>query len=853
MKQLYILLSGFCILLLSYFFLADNQARLVPEEIKPQPTSPGYSTKNSEHEGDELAKKTGWYESIHITNNGINWRQMDLNYRLNYQSTGERSDSGKPKGDWIEKGAKNQAGRIVYAIYDKELNTMKVASAGGIIWSTDLDSIQWKATNDHFRIDGIIALSEFVTNGKKRLVVASSYGRVFYSDDSSKTWTEATGLPNLNASGTIRKMVTCADSSLLVFGKEWDSDAQKEIYNLYYSNNGATSFTSIKKFNPVFYGPFENLDLHSIANDDSVAFFYFRDSIAEISGKTGLFNYTKPANPLLWGEVMLTGCRVGDSLKLYANVREFIYSSDGKANNWTHRGILKEKAFTSNSMSYSLTDTATVLFGGIELFTTRNGGSTWKKVNDWTSYYDNPEDSLHADIPFIGRFEKKDKSEFHLIGTDGGLYVSYDQLKSVKNISLTDHLTAQYYSILTNKQNEDLIYAGSQDQGFQRTTDDTLKKPLSFDQIVSGDFGHLSSSDSGKSIWMSNPEFIGYFANAKTDTSFAATWDFTDSFIVSHWLPPIIADPVHPNKAYFISAYKKGDPDKKSIIVDLEFKAGKIEWATRTHNFNIDQKKEEYLSALGISPINDTTWYAITNKGNFYYSFDRGYKWNRSSFFAGPGPEEMYGSCIYASKSNENDVYVSGSGYVNAPVYYSWNKGRDWRSISDSLPSTLVYKVTGNENDSILFAATEVGPFAYTKTDNRWFSLSDGSNPDQVYWDVEYLPRKRLARFVTYGRGIWDYELKEKPKDTTDVVEHHAEKNSLFLFPNPCNHQIMISGVDNENTTYRVYSIRGELVLSGIYNSAPINTRGLKPGNYLFILYSDGDSPQMERFIKLGE
>ena len=182
---------------------------------------------------------------------------------------------------------------------------------------------------------------------------------------------------------------------------------------------------------------------------------------------------------------MLTGGRIGDSLRLIANVRELIYISNGNLTSWTERGKLTEKAFSSNSMSYSSIDTASIFYGGVELFTTRNGGKLWNKQNDWKGYYKNHKDSLHADIPFIGRFEKKDKSEIHLIGTDGGLYVSYDQLKTVSNISLKDHFTAQYYSLYTEKTKEEIIYVGSQDQGFQRTKNDTFKRPLSFQQTAS--------------------------------------------------------------------------------------------------------------------------------------------------------------------------------------------------------------------------------------------------------------------------------------------------------------------------------------------------------------------------------
>jgi len=407
------------------------------------------------------------------------------------------------------------------------------------------------------------------------------------------------------------------------------------------------------------------------------------------------------------------------------------------------------------------------------------------------------------------------------------------------------------YSILTEKTKEQNIYLGSQDQGFQKAINDTFRKPLNFTQTASGDFGHLNSTDSGKSIWCSNPNFIGFFNNINTDTAFSHTWNFKDSFDVSLWLPPVIS--FDSTKAYVIGIYKKGDPDKKSNIIELELKNNKIEWSIGTFNFNIDRRKEEYLSALSISPLNDSLWYAMTNKGNFYYSFDQGNRWNRSSFFNGPGPQEMYGSSIYASKANVNEVYAVGSGYSNAPIFYSKNKGRDWKSISDSLPSTLVYKIDGNEMDSLLFAATELGPFVFSKKEGYWKPLLGANNekgPDQIYWNIEYLYKSRIARFATFGRGVWDFEL-EPIKDTTiSVSEIKTPENKIDVYPNPCLDYLMLTGTYS-NMRYEIYGINGKLVQNGVSIENKIIISDLIAGSYIIKIIGVDKDVNVARFIKL--
>ena len=75
----------------------------------------------------------------------------------------------------------------------------------------------------------------------------------------------------------------------------------------------------------------------------------------------------------------------------------------------------------------------------------------------------------------------------------------------------------------------------------------------------------------------------------------------------------------------------------------------------------------------------------------------------------------------------------------------------------------MVYELACIPDESIIFAATEVGPYAYSQQQGEWVDISDDSAPEQVYWSVEYIHEIRTARFGTYGRGIWDYTFDYNP------------------------------------------------------------------------------------------
>ena len=165
------------------------------------------------------------------------------------------------------------------------------------------------------------------------------------------------------------------------------------------------------------------------------------------------------------------------------------------------------------------------------------------------------------------------------------------------------------------------------------------------------------------------------------------------------------------------------------------------------------------VSAMGFSPIDPSYRYVLTENGKFYYSDDNGDNWIMTSSFTGPTSHYFYGSTIWASPQELGKVYIGGSGYSNSPVYVSYDHGQTFESMDEGLPNTLVYQLAGTPDDIILFAATEIGPYAYSENENQWFFLSGVSAPDQTYWSVDYIPEINTARFGTYGRGIWDFVL----------------------------------------------------------------------------------------------
>ena len=137
--------------------------------------------------------------------------------------------------------------------------------------------------------------------------------------------------------------------------------------------------------------------------------------------------------------------------------------------------------------------------------------------------------------------------------------------------------------------------------------------------------------------------------------------------------------------------------------------------------------------------------------------------------FTGPGAHYFYGSTIWASQNELGKVIIGGSGYSNNPVFISYNHGQSFQNFSDGLPNTMVFEIDGTLTDQVLFAATELGPYAYVDGEDEWINIMGFSAPDQTYWSLEYVPEIHTARFGTYGRGIWDFIIDESVNIPGDI------------------------------------------------------------------------------------
>lgn len=812
MKVSKLLIFAFAFIALPFSFFLIQKNFLINLRQNPQPTETIVVRHDDEddEEDNDRTKREAWINFIHKTAPDVNWKALDRQARLERyvnnnngfqtKSTIESFANNTLTGSWNERGSLNQAGRTHIADYDTATQKIYVATSGGNVWRGNKNGTNWEVLNDRLRFENIVML-RIAHKGKQKRIMATSGGKqFFYSDDQGNNWETATGLENIASNGYIARGMLIDDldrTVLLLVNERINNQVNTSLYR---SNDFGNSFQRVANFQNSVHGNTDSWDLWAPYYNEPVAFLLNNNKLYKFNFDENTLNQisTLPSNPN--GLTMLTGNVINNQIRLHAIVNQMIYKSTNGGNSWSQVGAIDKNPFFKISFSASVTLEDVLYFGDVECFKSTNAGSTWTRVNEWGEYYQMPDQKLHADIPSVNALLDENGQEFLLINTDGGLYVSYDQLQFVNNLSLSGLNISQYYSSYTCKFDTRYIYLGSQDQGYQRTNAGNQSGALNFTQVISGDYGHLTSSDEGNTIWTVYPGFAMYFADAFTSNP-SSFYNFPTNADML-WLPPIIADVNNVNIAYLAGGAITGNG---SHIIQLVSTGGNISATQLPFNFRAASGGGT-LSALNYSQVDPNYWYAMTSNGRFFRSTDAGANWTMTSNNSILNAHYFYGHSILPSKVNPGEVYIAGSGYSNPGVFKSTDNGATFSSMNQGLPNTMIYRIDCSPKDEFIFAATELGPYVYARFENRWFELNGTQAPDQVYWNVEYVEPIQTARFVTYGRGVWDFKI-----ETGLKIDKLENKQTLTIFPNPAESLINIQMPKNAKEI-AIYSITGKLI-----------------------------------------
>ena len=798
------------------------------------------------HQGEEedgrTDKRERWLESLHRAAPGTNWRMIEYQNRMrrHRERAGRlqmRSDCGfEPvadgllQGQWSERGSLNQAGSVFDTEYDPSTDDIWLISAGGTLFKGQRSGQAWEVVNQDLRFTP--GLLHFIPTESGRRMVAFAHRLPHYSDDDGYTWQAAEGIAHEDRWGDIHDPVMADDSlsSIYVLAKpSYWTDVQ-----LYRSVDQGEKYQPTHQFQTHSFSRLAMTKPHGThtvviaeKGEDGMARIYQPEpgtgQLAPLTDSLSLDFGGARAN--------IAGAMQGNSLVLYAYTQaeeeewQVMRSEDGGAS-WEARGELPVRPW-SVGLYVSPTDPDHLLMGAVECYNSLDGGLSWEKVNNWYDYYDDTEGSLHADIMDFSEFETAAGQPFTLISNHGGLSVSYDRLASTENIGLASLNVSQYYSVRTDPLLPEVVYAGSQDQGLQRSVLFEEEGVHDFEQVISGDYGHIVFSNSGQYLWTVYPGGWVTFYDFPAQSYLTASYDL-ESEDESVWLPPLYSGPDKEDSGIYMAGGNI-EGGEGSHLIRLDWEAGEIVATQGDFDFADATGGDGELSAMGASAANPDFWYAATTNGRFFYSHDDRQSWEQSINFI-PSGHYLYGQAVLASAKDSLRVVLAGSGYSNPPVYLSIDGGANFSSMSEGLPNTMVYDLATNADEDLLFAATEAGPYLYVAEDGRWYDIAGTCAPVQTYWSVEFLEEEQIARFGTYGRGIWDFQIDQNVQTAAPA----AATASFGVWPNPSAGQTWLSLPNDKVWRVQLYDRTGQLIQewTGLSGEVQLPLRHLPKGPY---------------------
>jgi photosystem II stability/assembly factor-like uncharacterized protein len=396
-----------------------------------------------------------------------------------------------------------------------------------------------------------------------------------------------------------------------------------------------------------------------------------------------------------------------------------------------------------------------------------DGGRTFRRLR---------EDDKHSDNHTIAF--RKDDPEYLLIGTDGGIYESYDLAESwrfINNLPIT-----QYYKVAVDDREPFYnVYGGTQDNGTQGgpSRTDNVHGILNSDwSIVLYADGHQPATEPG------NPDIM----YAEWQQGNLVRIDLTTGEIIDikpqpeegsdyerfNWDSPILVSPHSPTTLFFGSQRVWRSDDRgdswKTISPDLTRNQERLELPIMGKTWSWDSPWDMYamsdyntITSLAESPVQKGLIYAGTDDGLIQVTKDGGQNWTKLEVGDIHGvPETAFVNDIKADLFDAGTVYVlldnHKFGELEPYILKSTNMGKSWESIRGNLPGrTLVWRIVQDHiRKDLFFLATEFGIYFTMDGGSKWIRM-EGGLPTISFRDLAIQRRENDLVCASFGRSFY--------------------------------------------------------------------------------------------------
>jgi hypothetical protein len=446
--------------------------------------------------------------------------------------------------------------------------------------------------------------------------------------------------------------------------------------------------------------------------------------------------------------------------------KTMLYRSEDRGETWTglsDSSLVNVRPFYFSRLLADPKNADRVYKMGLNAAVSDDGGKTFSGLGGGSA----TGSSYHSDVH--DAWIDPTNPERIIVGTDGGVYISYDRGNTFRFVGSLP--VSQFYHVSHDMAWPYNVYGGLQDNstwyGPSRAPGGIANK-------------HWRSLTGGDGFWAfpdpNDPDIVydeyqgGNLFRIRKSTLEAK--DIKPSAKAGepkyrfNWNTPIHMSPNAPGTIYYASQFLFRSRDRgeswERISPDLTTNDPAKQKQNESGGLTPDNSTAENhctIVSIAESPKNKDVIWVGTDDGNVQVTRDGGKTWSNVAAKVPGLPAHTWVSGIEASRFGEGTAFVAFDGHMTGDskpyVFKTADFGATWTALASADIRGYVHVVKEDlVNPGLLFAGTELGLWVSLDGGATWAQFTGGL-PTVAVRDMAIHPREHDLILATHGRGIY--------------------------------------------------------------------------------------------------
>ncbi|MDX2192754.1 MAG: hypothetical protein NW201_05335 [Gemmatimonadales bacterium] len=429
-----------------------------------------------------------------------------------------------------------------------------------------------------------------------------------------------------------------------------------------------------------------------------------------------------------------------------------VFRSDDAGATWRRVNDYNPRPFYFSQIRVDPTDPNTVYVLGFVLAQSTDGGKTFQEDRSR---------GVHADLHALVIDPKAPKRL--LLGTDGGVYQSYDAGKGW--VFHNSFAGGEYYRINVDLSVPYRICGGLQDNlnwvGPSATRSAEGIRNADWVNITGGDgFYCFFDRDDPDLVFAESQQgaLHRFHLRIADRKQLRPTPQEGQRAFRFHWNSPLLPS-AHDKGAFYLAGnhvFRFTDRGDKWTVISPDLSAQQYD---RTRTTGSGAENYGVVYALAESPVRAGMLWAGTDDGRLWLTRDGGQQWTELTANLPAALKGQWLTRLEASAADPEVAYLVCAAYrsgdLSPHAYRTADGGKTWQSVAGDLPANGPVKVLKEDpfNPNVLYAGTEFGLFVSADRGGRWTRL--GELPTIPVDDIVVHPRERDLVIATHGRSLY--------------------------------------------------------------------------------------------------